>query len=136
MTIPFLRVLGLIVCLTSSTMLLGQCPGYSTQEVIVYRRNSPIRTGTVSVEGDYKGTYHIRLYHSDTPGEIFATWHCRENTTITLAQENTAITIASDWGIQIEFENGVTSCVYFLGDIARYQDGTFYVKSTSIYTGR
>lgn len=102
----------------------------------MYRRNSAIHPGKVVIEGDYKGTYFVHLYHSDNPGEIFATWPCRENMNVTLSQNNIPVTLASDWGISISFENDVVSCVYFLGDISRYQDGTFFVKSTSIYSGR
>lgn len=61
------------------------------------------------VEGDNKGTYFVHLYHSDNPGVIFATWPCREQMNITLAQENVPVTLASEWGIRISFENNATS---------------------------
>jgi hypothetical protein len=105
----------------------------------VRRRNEPI--GNILINNDYgpnpqDGSVSIRLYHSDAPDRIFSTWSFAGGESANLAVGGQTITIGGDWGIQVVFGNGVTSCILPVADVGRFENGRFIVLATDIYRGR
>ncbi len=139
--------LGLCAAITVSEVAVmstpanaQNCPPYNSSVVAyVRRRNGPI--GNILINNNYgpdpqNGSVSIRLYHSDAPDRIFSTWSFVGGESSNLATEGQRIAIGGDWGIQVVFGNGVTSCILPVADVGRFENGKFIVLATDIYRGR
>ena len=113
------------------------CSAYNSSVVTsVRQRNVPV--GNILINNNYgpdpqAGSVSIRLYHSDAPDRIFSTWSFASGESVSLATQGSRITIGGDWGIQIVFGNGVTSCIYPVADVGRFENGRYVVTATNIY---
>jgi hypothetical protein len=113
------------------------CPAYDSSVVSrVRQRNVPV--GNILINNNYgpdpqSGAVTIRLYHSDAPDRIFSTWNFAGGESANLAMQDNRINIGGDWGIQIVFGNGVTSCISPVADVGRFENGRYIVAATDIY---
>lgn len=116
------------------------CPSYNPSVVGSVRgRNVPI--GTILINNNYgpnpqSGSVSIRLYHSDATNRIFSTWSFAGGQSAELADNNGRVVIGGDWGVQIVFGNGVTSCIVPVADVGRFENGRYVVLATDIYNRR
>jgi hypothetical protein len=115
------------------------CSAYNSSVVTsVRQRNVPI--GNILINNNYgsnpqNGSVSIRLYHSDTPDRVFSTGSFAGGESATFSTQGQKIVIGGDWGIQIVFGNGVTSCIYPVADVGRFENGKYVVIATDIYKG-
>ncbi|CAO5073169.1 hypothetical protein MICAER10613_038830 [Microcystis aeruginosa] len=113
------------------------CSAYNSSVVTsVRQRNVPV--GNILINNNYgpdpqAGSVSIRLYHSDAPDRIFSTWRFAGGESANLSFQGQTITIGGDWGIQIVFGNGVTSCIYPVADVGRFENGRYVVTASNIY---
>ncbi len=103
-------------------------------------RQRNVLIGNILINNNYgpdpqSGSVSIRLYHSDAPERIFSTWNLAGSESSNLVYNNQNIVIGGDWGIQIVFGNGVTSCIYPVADVGRFENGRYVVTATNIYEG-
>lgn len=113
---------------------IAQCPDYNSKSVAAYRDNHSITIGKIKIIADYAGSYKVSLFHSDQPTTAFRSWNFKQNEQLVLSTpKDGQLNLANDWGIQIEFENGVKSCVKFVGNLASFKEGMYVIKTTSIY---
>jgi hypothetical protein len=115
------------------------CSAYDSSVVTSVRQKN-VSIGNILINNNYgpdpqSGSVSIRLYHSDAPDRIFSTWNLAGGESSNLVYNNQNIVIGGDWGIQIVFGNGVTSCIYPVADIGRFENGRYVVTATNIYEG-
>lgn len=113
------------------------CPLYNSRVVQrVRRRRPPI--GNLFIMNNYgpdpqSGSVSIRLYHSDAPNRVFGTYNFAGNQSAEIYSGNKKLVLGGDWGIQIVFGNGVTSCISPIADIGSFDNGRYVIYATDIY---
>jgi hypothetical protein len=121
---------------TSAIFLVGNVATYNAMVFDVNAAFVPaLSIGRIRLRNDYAGTVTIRLYHPQSPNQIFATWFFQSQEQSFLALNSQLITIGSDWGIQVVFGNGVTSAIRNVGSIALFADAVLDVLATEVYEG-
>lgn len=121
---------------TSAIFFVGAVATYHAMIFDVNIADVPsLAIGQIRIKNDYSSPVSIRLYHSHTPNQIFATWQFAALEDSFLAMNNQRINIGSDWGIQIVFGNGAISTVRKVGNIGLYSNNILEVLATEIYEG-
>jgi hypothetical protein len=113
------------------------CSAYDSSVVASLRQRN-VSIGNILINNNYgpdpqAGAVSIRLYHPDAPDRIFSTWSFAGGESANLATQGQRINIGGDWGIQIVFGNGVTSCIYPVADVGRFENVGHVVTATNIY---
>jgi len=108
-TLPMKKFVALLSFLLLGFYIsLAQCPDYNSKSVAAYRDNHSIAIGKIKIIADYAGSYKVSLFHSDQPTTAFRSWNFKQNEQLILSTpKDGQLNLANDWGIQIEFENGV-----------------------------
>jgi hypothetical protein len=94
--------------------------GFNPGTIATYRSSRTISTGNIAVYNDYQGTVKIRLYHPDAPGSVYATWTLTSGDDVYFNYSGQRLVLGNDWGIQIVFENNVSSHINFVGTVGTY----------------
>lgn len=128
----FITIFGSVVLATSAQAAV--CATYNSKVVAEVRKDN-VNIGNILINNNDTRAAKIRLYHSDAPGSIFATWHIANDKSTSLTMQNERINIGSDWGIQIVFGDGVTSCVYPIATVGSFENGKHIVKAKNILSG-
>jgi hypothetical protein len=116
------------------------CQAYNSSVVTsIRRRNVP--TGNILINNNYgpnpqSGAVTIRLYHSNATDRIFSIWNFAGGELANLSDNNGKLVIGGDWGIQVVFGNGVTSCISPVADVGRFESGRYVILATDIHDRR
>ena len=102
-TLTFSAVVAVI--LLAQTHSPAQESHLGGQSGLVQSRPLPFRAGPIVLENNYNNSavYSIRVYHPQSPGNIFANWTISNTGRGNLLYNNQPLRLGSDWGIQIIF---------------------------------
>jgi hypothetical protein len=112
------------------------CQAYNSSVVTSVRgRNIP--TGNILIKNNFgptpqSGAVSIKLYHSDAPDRVFSRWDLVGGEQARLSYNDKSLVIGGDWGVQVVFGNGVTSCISPIADVGRFENGRYVVLATDI----
>lgn len=134
-----ISAVSLGIATLSSPINAQSCPPYN-ESIVASVRQRRVPIGNILIKNDYgpnarSGSVKIRLYHSDAPKRIFSSWNFAGGESALLASQDQNLVIGGDWGVQVVFGNGVTSCILPVADIGRFQNGRYVVVATEIYRG-
>ncbi|MBN1198888.1 MAG: hypothetical protein JXA23_06020 [Bacteroidales bacterium] len=106
---------------------VAQCPDYSKSSVLNYRRATTIVNGWVQVFNPFDVPVNALLYHSDNPASSFTTYTIAPGVRTMLQWEGQHITLANDWGIQLQFPDNQKTCIFFIGSAGSFADRTYVI---------
>jgi len=106
------------------------CAVYDANRVKYYRDTHQLQFGQIKIVNNHGNAYFtIKTYHPDAPGPVQGSYYVGPYQTIYLPGY-----YGSDWGIQIVYGNGVTSCVKFVGNVtSSYSNNVFTIRASDIF---
>ncbi len=125
------------VTLLSTPVSARNCSPYNSSVVASVRQRN-VAIGNILIKNNFgpitqAGSVSIRLYHSDAPDRVFSTYNFVGGETVNLTHQGQEINIGGDWGIQLVFGNGATSCIYPVADVGRFENGKHVITASDIY---
>jgi hypothetical protein len=113
------------------------CKAYNSGVVAAYRqrKRNNLNIGSIKISDNMRDSASIRLYHPDAPDSIFSQWDFASTESATLTIQRKPVVIGADWGIQVVFGRGPTSCIHYVGQVGRFENGRFDVNTKSIFDG-
>jgi hypothetical protein len=100
-----------------------------------------MKTGHVNAQNNYTSSTKYEFFHPTNwlsgVYTVFAnsSWPVNGKTTSNLLYNNSKFVISSDWGVRIT-NNGVTSCIRTLGDVATFGGNTWTIQASRVYEGK
>jgi hypothetical protein len=120
----------------------GEYPDFSEYNVNVVaniRASGNLRVGTVQFINDYGVPVTIEIFHSDAPNRQYGQWSFYPgvipNISTQVGPNVTPIVIGNDWGIRVRPLNGLTSKVYPISRVSKFEGGKLIVKAMDVFRG-
>ena len=113
---------------------------YSSGAIQLVRENNMLDIGRIKIFNPYNDKVSVHLYHPDSwlngKYQNFASWDINSLNNVFLAYDGSTLFMGNDWGIRVEFPNGVESCVWSIHSLGyQINNGIYYVNLAKVYEG-